>query len=101
ALVSASPDPTMLTAANSILGPGTLNQGVFGGGRFTVGFSLDCAPNLGFEASYFFLGRRSRDFLAGGSGLPGDINFGRPIFAIGGTGPNANTAVPDAQLVAR
>ena len=85
-LVSAAPSGVSpdLISGQSIYGPGTLSQGTFSGGRFTAGFSLGCMPNLGFEASYFYLGRRTRDFTAGSDGMEGSPNLGRPIVLPGG-----------------
>src|SRR5262249_5332687 len=67
-----------------ILGPGTsvvfggggvLDNGDLSGGRFTVGWGCCRHPDLGLEASYFFLGRRAPGFIASSDG---SVSVGRP-----------------------
>jgi hypothetical protein len=97
-LVTASPPGTARTSAG-VLGAGSavlfggednLDYNQFSGGRFTLGF---CLPgwDMGFESTYFFLGRRNINFFALSAGAP--MILGRPI-------NNVNTGLEAAQLVA-
>ncbi len=92
ALVAAAPSgvaPDLVTGTPVYAGG--VNQGVFSGGRFTAGFTLGSMPNLGFEGSYFFLGRQTNNSFFGSDGLPGSPNLGRPVYT--------PTGAPDAELV--
>src|SRR5262249_45425758 len=97
-LVTASP-----ASSAGILGnPGTVV--LFGGeaidneersgGRFTAGFWLNCEQTVGIEGSYFFLGSRSVNFLAGTPSNGAPITIARPFF-------NALTGAEDSQLVSQ
>jgi hypothetical protein len=98
-LVTASPVGTPREAAAVLGQPGTfiayggddaVDYNAMSGARFTVGFGIPSCPRLGFESSYFFLGRRSVNFLAGSGGNP---NLGRPV-------NDVSTGLEIAQLVA-
>jgi hypothetical protein len=85
-LITASPPPT-----GSFLGePGTVtllgdnvDYQTRWGGRFTIGYWLDCEHCNGIELSYLFLNNDDRNFTAGGNGGPGTAVIGRPFFDVG------------------
>jgi hypothetical protein len=95
-LVTTSPP-----ASNGVLGaPGTtvlfggsrVDEDAHSGGQFTLGYWLNECQTIGVEGGYFFLGSRSEEFTAGGSGLPGSQVIARPLI-------NAVTGAETAQLV--
>ncbi len=101
--------PPLLTTSNppqslGVLGePGTavvignrdFDSGREDGGRFTLGYWFDCCERLGFEFTYFFLGRHNVDISAASNGVP---LLARPFFDITEGAENsqlvANTALP-------
>jgi hypothetical protein len=97
-LVTTSPDGTPRAAAGVLGAPGTTilfgdsspDAGVHSGGRFTVGYWLDCCQTCGVEANFFFLENRGTFFQAGSPGSP---ILARPFF-------NTTTGMQDSQLVA-
>jgi hypothetical protein len=60
------------------------NQGVSlpgrGGGRFTLGFTLDPEQVAAFEATYFFIGTSSKSQSVFSDGSPGSALLGIPFF---------------------
>jgi hypothetical protein len=62
-----------------LYGDSTVNGGVRGGGRFTLGTWLNDSETLGIGASAFILGDRSSEFLASSSGNP---ILARPIYDV-------------------
>jgi hypothetical protein len=80
-----------------LYGGSGVDQGIFTGGRFTAGFALDCMPNLGFEGSYFFLGRRTARFSAAGDGTA--MSIGRPFADTTGTRSAELVAFTPANLI--
>jgi hypothetical protein len=104
--IKSSPVPALVTASNvgsnAILGRNGTTV-LFGGspvdneerqgGRFTLGYWLNCDQSLGIEGSYLFLASRSVDFSAAGPDGPGQQVIGRPFF-------NTASGRPDAELVA-
>jgi hypothetical protein len=62
----------------TLFGGNTLGLGLFSGGRFTMGLA---GPNqeLGFEASFFFLGPQDQNFFAASSGAAGSPSLFRPF----------------------
>jgi hypothetical protein len=77
----------------TLFGDNAGNSGPVSGGRFTVGFWLNCGQTKGIEASYFFLGDNSNNFTARSNGAPGSIVLTRPFF-------DASTGLPNVQIVA-
>jgi len=63
------------------------------GGRFTGGFWLDPCRTVGVEASYFFLGTRTNQFVAASDARAGSLMIARPFFDV-------ITGTQNAQLVA-
>src|SRR5262249_45635439 len=97
-LVTASPAGTAGILGQpgtvTLVGPGSdLTGDARSGGRFTAGFWVDCDRNFGLEGGYFFLGSRTRDFVAAGTGAPGSPVVARPFV-------NALTGREDSELVA-
>src|SRR5262249_52390797 len=62
-----------------VFGDGDLDYNMLSGARFTAGMALSSCGDLGAEASYFFLGRRRVNFVAGSNGVP---FLGRPFFDV-------------------
>ncbi len=93
--------PTQIPPPGALGGLGTVGlfagEGVdrdpFSGGRFTAGYWLDCGQTKGIEASYFFLGSRSKDFTSNSSGAPGSRVLARPFFDV-------SSGLPNAELIA-
>jgi hypothetical protein len=63
------------------------------GGRFSVGYWLDCHQSRGIEASYFFLNGPADRFDSSSAGAPGSAVLARPFF-------NVISGLQDAQAVA-
>ncbi len=98
ALVTTGP-----TATGGVLAPGSgavvlfgdrgFNDELHSGGRFTAGLWLNDCQTCGLEADFFFLGKRSDTFTAGGSGAPGSALIARPFF-------DTLLGIPSSELVA-
>jgi hypothetical protein len=77
-LLTTSPAGTPLAVAGILGQPTTSNLwdknnlpgDTRSGGRFTLGFWLPCRDDIGFEASYFFLGQVGSNFFISSSGNP-------------------------------
>ena len=73
-----------------LFGGEEVDNGQRHGGRFTVGTWLNEEQTLGVEASYLFLGSRSRDFEASGDGSLGSPVLARPfVDVLAGGVPNS------------
>jgi hypothetical protein len=70
---------------------GDLNYNAFSGGRLTAGFALPGFDNLGLESTYFFLGQRGINFVAGSP--TGNPIIARPVV-------NVTTGNVEPELVA-
>jgi hypothetical protein len=96
-LVTTSPVGTPVIAAG-VLGPGTsvlvgdqnVNSDVRSGGRFTLGYWLNCEQTCGIEVNYFLLEAKALHATNASLGNP---ILGRPFF-------DASTNTPNAELVA-
>jgi hypothetical protein len=77
-------------------GGGNLDNGDLSGGRFTVGLWCCRHPDLGLEATYFFLGRRNSTFFAGSDG---GTSIGRPLNVANVTFDNLGRPVPPGENV--
>jgi len=86
-LLTTSPPGTPLADAGVLGRPGTsvlfgderVNDDARSGGRFTLGFWLNCAHTTGIEGNFFFLGEETTDFSATSSGIP---ILARPFFDV-------------------
>src|SRR5262249_42748786 len=74
-----------------LLGDSGLDNAARSGARFDVGFWLNDCHTVGFEAGYFFLEDRSKDFAFAGTGAPGSAVLARPFF-------NVITGAPDSEI---
>ncbi|MFL5342699.1 MAG: BBP7 family outer membrane beta-barrel protein [Gemmataceae bacterium] len=77
----------------TIFGNTTGNSNPVSGGRFTIGFWLNCRQTIGIEADYFFLGDHSSDFTATSTGAAGTVVLARPFL-------DASTGLQNIELVA-
>jgi len=99
-LVTTGPALPINPVPGSLAAPGTAvlfggdagSGNPFSGGRFTLGLWCDDAQSIGVDASFFFLGERSRNFNAATSGAPGSIVLARPFF-------DTSTGTFNAELV--
>lgn len=79
-----------LPTTQVLFGDDQVDNDLYSGGRFTVGFWLPGYQDLGIEGSFFFLGKRDGRFEAASNG---EIALGRPFV-------DAVTGLPDFEIVA-
>jgi hypothetical protein len=78
-----------------LYGDSHVSQQAFSGARFETGFWFGPCQRWGLDSSFFFLGQRSSDFVAGSNGLPALF---RPFFNT--NLPVLNVPGNDAEIVA-
>lgn len=78
-LLSLVNPPGAVPQAMTIFDGDTLSNDLRHGGRFNFGFWLPNNDNWGFETTFFFLGKRSDQFVASGNGSANSPTLVRPI----------------------